>query len=267
MFSEKQQKTDLEFIDVIREDLLEIVEPTLHISNQDQFIEWTNTLLQRYFPHGKFVCGIGQVRNEGINVQYVIANGFPQEYLQTLKCSDGLTSSPILVKWIKEKQPILFESNSEKPHCLEIMISAPSGWLDNFNRFELVNVAAHGLFDTINQSASYFSFSNIPGSLTLRHAYLLKLLVPHLHSVLTRVVSYPQVNNHKPLQCQTKLTQREKEILQWLSSGKCSREVSQVAGLSEATVRNHVYNIMGKLQASTRAEAVAKAIHAKLIIN
>jgi transcriptional regulator EpsA len=258
-------KSDINLSEAVRADFFEIVEPTLHINSQEEFIRWTQTDLQRLFPHGKLVCGVGRVCKNSVHIRHVISSNFPQEYIQTLLRRDGLASSPILEKWLKEQQPILFDSNCEEPYCVEIVKSAPPGWLDNFNRFELVNLAAHGLRDSDTQAASYFSFSSIPGALTQRHAYLLKLLVPHLHAALTRVVSTPQFKKLNAPKHQTKLTQREREILQWLSTGKSNWEIAQVVGLSEATVKNHVYHIMGKLQATTRSQAVAKAISSRLI--
>ncbi len=142
---------------------------------------------------------------------------------------------------------------------------APPGWLDNFLKFGLLNLAAHGLCDFDKHTASYFSFSCIPGSLNQRHAYLLKLLVPHLHAALMRVASNPRSNKRTSSHQQIRLSKREKEVLQWMSSGKSNWEIAQVIGLSESTVKNHVHHILCKLHAATRAQAVAKAINHKLI--
>lgn len=241
-----------------RAQFLEVIEHSLHICNQDDFFKWTQAELQSIFPHGKLVCGIGRLAKHGVQVRHVMGCNFPEEYIQALQRPDGLTSSPIIVKWMKEQQPILFE-----PDCEEIIKSAPPGWLDNFHRFGLVNLAAHGICDFDNHTASYFSFSCIPEPLNQRHAYLLKLLVPHLHAALTRVVSNPRFNRTSAQE--SKLTKREKEILQWMSSGKSNWEIAQVVGLSESTVKNHVHHILVKLHATTRAQAVAKAINLKLI--
>ena len=240
-------------------EVLEVIEPILHISSQEEFFEWTRSELQRIFPHGKLVCGVGRLGKHGVHIQHVMGYNFPDEYIQALQQADGLTGSPIIAKWMREQQPVLFE-----PWYEEIVKSAPPGWLDNFHRFGLVNIAAYGICDFDNHTASYFSFSCIPGSLHHRHAFLLKLLVPHMHAALTRVVSSPRFKKRTSTQ-QTKLTKREKEILQWMSSGKSNWEIAQVIGLSESTVKNHVHHILGKLHAASRAQAVAKAINLKLI--
>ncbi len=261
MSTELQGESAISLSDTERVVFFEVIEKSLHINTQNEFFEWTQTELQGIFPHGKLICGIGRLGKHGAHLQHVMGCNFPDEYVQTLQRPDGLISSPIIVRWLKERQPILFE-----PDCEEIIKSAPPGWLDTFHRFELVNLAAHGLFDADRHTASYFSFSCVPGPLNQRHVHLLKLIVPHLHVALTRVVSNPRFKKRRAaIQQQIKLTQREREVLQWMSNGKSNWEIAQVIGLSESTVKNHVHRIFGKLQANTRAQAVVKAINVKLI--
>jgi transcriptional regulator EpsA len=142
---------------------------------------------------------------------------------------------------------------------------APAGWLENFEKYGLQNMAAHGLSDVEHHKASYFSFSCIPGPLTQRHAHLLKLLVPHLHVALTKALSVPRHTKSHSMPQQASLSNREKEILQWMFNGKSNWEIAKVIGLSEAAVKNHVHHILSKLHAATRTQAVAKALHLKLI--
>ncbi len=246
--------------DTERSEFLQIVGSSLKICTQEEFFEWTQTDLQRIFPHGKLACGVGRLGKHGAHVRHVMGCNFPDEYIEALRRPDGLTSSPIIIKWMKEQRPILFE-----PDCEEIIKSAPPGWLDNFHRFELVNLTAHGVFDPESQTATYFSFSSIPGGLNQHHACLLKLLVPHLHVTLIRVVSNRRFNRKRTLTQQIRLTSREMEVLQWMSGGKSNWEIAHVIGLSESTVKNHVHRILGKLQVGTRAQAVAKAINVKLV--
>ena len=56
------------------------------------------------------------------------------------------------------------------------------------------------------------------------------------------------------------ITAREKEILQHLKSGRSSRDIADTLGISERTVKFHVGNILRKLQASNRIEAVVVAM-------
>jgi len=62
-----------------------------------------------------------------------------------------------------------------------------------------------------------------------------------------------------------KLTPRQLEILNSMSHGYSNAEIAQVFGISEFSVREHVANIMTKLDASNRAEAVATALRKGLL--
>ena len=55
------------------------------------------------------------------------------------------------------------------------------------------------------------------------------------------------------------LTQREREVLHLLSAGVSNREIAHRLVLSLGTVKKHVSNICGKLDARSRTQAVARA--------
>jgi DNA-binding NarL/FixJ family response regulator len=52
-------------------------------------------------------------------------------------------------------------------------------------------------------------------------------------------------------------TQREIEVLQLISEGLVNREIGKRLFLSEETVKSHVRHLLAKLQARSRAHAVA----------
>lgn len=53
-----------------------------------------------------------------------------------------------------------------------------------------------------------------------------------------------------------KLTPREREILVHLAEGKSNREIASLLGISRSTVQNHIHNLLEKLEARSRLEAV-----------
>ena len=59
-------------------------------------------------------------------------------------------------------------------------------------------------------------------------------------------------------QVETALTPREQEVLEMIAHGARDREIAQQFVISESTVKKHVQNILRKLQARNRAEAVAR---------
>lgn len=56
------------------------------------------------------------------------------------------------------------------------------------------------------------------------------------------------------------LTQKEIEILKLISEGYSNKQISSILKISENTVKTHLNNIFEKLDASSRTEAISKAI-------
>jgi DNA-binding CsgD family transcriptional regulator len=85
----------------------------------------------------------------------------------------------------------------------------------------------------------------------LFHERVLRLDLPSSHPAL----EIPPVS----------LRPRESECLAWVSAGKTNREIGQLLALSENTVKKHIKTAMAKLVASTRGQAVSRAIALQLI--
>lgn len=61
------------------------------------------------------------------------------------------------------------------------------------------------------------------------------------------------------------LTPREVEVLRLMVRGSSNNEIGEFLHISPSTVKNHVSSILMKLQAATRTEAVAMALHHRLV--
>jgi ATP/maltotriose-dependent transcriptional regulator MalT len=55
------------------------------------------------------------------------------------------------------------------------------------------------------------------------------------------------------------LSEREVEVLQWITSGASNREIGRRLYIAESTVKRHVYNIFGKLNVRNRTQAALQA--------
>ena len=62
-----------------------------------------------------------------------------------------------------------------------------------------------------------------------------------------------------------KLSDREAEILQYVSEGKTTREIAEMLFVSTRTVETHRTNMMKKLDVQNTAELIRKAVQLKLI--
>lgn len=60
------------------------------------------------------------------------------------------------------------------------------------------------------------------------------------------------------------LTEREREVLEWIATGQENAAIARKLGVSLKTLRNHVSNILNKLQVADRAQAILMAREAGL---
>jgi DNA-binding NarL/FixJ family response regulator len=63
----------------------------------------------------------------------------------------------------------------------------------------------------------------------------------------------------------SRLTRREEQVLTLLADGYSTREVALELSYSERTVKNILHDVVTKLNARTRSQAVAHAVRAGLI--
>jgi two-component system, NarL family, response regulator LiaR len=61
------------------------------------------------------------------------------------------------------------------------------------------------------------------------------------------------------------LTPREIEVLRLLALGRANKQIAREMGVGEETVKTHVSNILGKLQAGSRTQAALHAIRIGLV--
>lgn len=74
-------------------------------------------------------------------------------------------------------------------------------------------------------------------------------------SVFLRLSELSRENRRRQIPLQTKLTQREQEILHLVAANLGNKEIAQRLNLSLSTVKNHVHNILKKLHVHHRRGA------------
>jgi DNA-binding NarL/FixJ family response regulator len=89
---------------------------------------------------------------------------------------------------------------------------------------------------------------------TIRRVHAGQVFIqPEIASRLLRELITPHDSPIEPL------SEREREVLVLLAQGHSNREIAEQLVLAEGTVKNHVSNILGKLQAENRTQAAAIA--------
>lgn len=65
--------------------------------------------------------------------------------------------------------------------------------------------------------------------------------------------------------CKLHLTEREQEVLHWLTQGACNEEIAKNLYVTVATVKAHLTSIFDKLKVTSRAQAIVAAIKLGLV--
>jgi DNA-binding CsgD family transcriptional regulator len=119
---------------------------------------------------------------------------------------------------------------------------------------------SYGLQDATGTGGSLFSFGGPKLPRHPRSAAILELVLPHLHRVLNQLNMAETLRGLPP-----PLSPRELEVLKWIGAGKSSWETGMILKIAERTVNFHIRNIMLKLDAVNRPQAVATALKLGLL--
>jgi DNA-binding NarL/FixJ family response regulator len=129
------------------------------------------------------------------------------------------------------------------------------------------------LFEAVRAGANGYLLKDVPpeevaaGIRGVHHGQ--SLLSPMMASKL--LTEFAQISQRDTLPAPTpglelpRLTHRELDILKLVARGRLNREIASELFISENTVRNHIRNILDKLQMHSRMEAALYAIRQKLI--
>ena len=119
----------------------DLLDSAASILTVDEFKQWTRDVLRPILPHEALLCGLGHLHAAGVALDYVVLVDFPAQHLEAIRNRAGAIDSPIVHRWMIERQPLLFDGEEPWPDC-------PPGWLESFRRHDLRNIAAHAVFDT-----------------------------------------------------------------------------------------------------------------------
>ncbi len=130
------------------------------------------------------------------------------------------------------------------------------------------------LFEAIRAGASGYLLKDIPldevadvvravhGGQSLINPSMAAKLLTEFAALARREQEEQQAAEQVPA---PKLTDREMQVLKLVAKGMNNRDIAKELFISENTVKNHVRNILEKLQIHSRMEAVMIAVREKLI--
>lgn len=241
--------------------LFRIIDSSTTVFLRHQFFLWAQGEVQSLLPHGMMVCVIDEGSGQPVIIEKFSRTSMDEAKFSELCQPYGGTVFRVMAAWNAGKsQPLLL-----CPHDPGNITY--KSFAKNLQGENLENIAAHGMVDTNGQTRSLYVFTKIPGKLTERHAYFLELLLPYIHTALTRVLLRER-NPESVVEGKSKrlITERETEILRYVQMGKSNDQIGDALSISPLTVKNHIQKILRKLNVNNRAHAVAKAMALKITI-
>ncbi len=125
------------------------------------------------------------------------------------------------------------------------------------------------LFDAIKAGASGYLLKDLPGeevAAAIRTVHDGQAIIPPgMAATLLHEFSRLSQEAGGTASPDTRLTDREVEVLRLVARGLANREIAEVLVISENTVKNHVRNILEKLHLHSRVEAAVYAHRQNLI--
>ncbi len=150
--------------------------------------------------------------------------------------------------------------------CLAIKERVPSSKIVMLT----ISDEENDLFEAIRAGANGYLLKDVPGDeiaagiRAVHHGQ--SLISPSMASkLLTEFALISRRETEAPNPHAPKLTAREVEVLRLVARGLGNRDIGVQLFISENTVKNHVRNILEKLQLHTRMEAAMYAVRQNLI--
>lgn len=157
---------------------------------------------------------------------------------------NGVQATSNLVQNYPRTKVIILSIHDDESYVTHALKSGAQGYL-------LKEMDADSLIEAIKvvHAGGSYLHPKITHNLVREYRRLAK---EHVPNIINGNIEY-----RKPLHL---LTKRECEVLQLMSEGRSNRAVAESLYISEKTVKNHVSNILQKMGASDRTQAVVSAI-------
>ncbi|UCV30006.1 XrtB/PEP-CTERM-associated transcriptional regulator EpsA [Ferribacterium limneticum] len=239
------------------ERLLITIESSQQVHLRHQYFLWSQGVLQSFLPHEALIIGHGEYGTPSFRYEVLgrtqllgnqVAGGDFDKLVELVL--DGWQHGGHVPKAFAS------EAGSASNNC-------PVGRL--LARFSIGHAMAHGTREFSGDSSGFFVFLNMPEAPGRRHVYFAQMLLPYLHTTLHRMLIQEKCEPSPTVRFSTHLSPREAQVISLVRDGMTNQQIAETLLLSPLTVKNHIQNILRKLDVSNRAQAVAKAVKARLI--
>jgi transcriptional regulator EpsA len=244
------------------------VEVAPAVRRRYQYFIWTQSQLQSLMPHQILVCGAYVRQRRALVFEAFHSVALPPELLVALTDAQGPLLKAVVAAWVQgQGAPLVLTVD----RLLDTAALSPHVALLRQRNIERLLVHGVARPQRPSEVECLFVFAN-PGQPPVPSAQALaELLMPYLHWMWQRVMAterelaQPVPPPVSPIQTAAealgkRLTDRERQVLEWVRDGKSNHEIAELLAISPLTVKNHIQKILRRLGASNRTQAVAEAI-------
>lgn len=257
-------KTEICLDDEQRVVFMEVIEESLRLSLRPHLFNWLQTSFQYLLAHEVMIFGVKSNEAEDYSFEYFTISRYFDEtsFNHSINNELGLARQALKM-WKKSAQPVLVANHIQATDYNQYSVLNVAQ--ENLESSEMGDFIAHGFGDNDTRISTFVVFARLSKKLNINHAKILELIMPHLHCALIRVTSNRIKSIVQPSKSSKKITGRESEILQWMHMGKTNWEISSILDISPLTVKNHVQNILRKLDVQNRSQAAVKGVKLGLV--
>lgn len=167
--------------------------------------------------------------------------------------TNGVEATKDLIKAFPKVKVIILSIHDDESYVSHVLRTGASGYL-------LKEMDAESLVEAVKVVASGGAYIHpkVTSNLIKEYRRLARQDEQYQDSIGFREVEY-----RKPLHI---LTRRECEVLQLMTDGQNNRAIGESLYISEKTVKNHVSNILQKMNVNDRTQAVVESIKKGYVI-
>lgn len=236
-----------------------VLSHSVDVRSHYEMLVWLQGDMQQYLPHDIMLTAWGDFRSGQIQHNVLsLMEGVRSQH------ENAPTITPLLLRFFAR-----WVEFGHKPFSLNAEHGFGAG--DECDNSELGialksmrSVVVHGIKDERGSHDCLYAAFSASQTFAETERSAMALVLPYVDTALRQVAHLPhqtQAQLESPDEILIQdfgLSEREAEVLHWVSEGKTNSEIGSILDISSFTVKNHMQRVFKKLDVLNRAQAVSR---------
>lgn len=190
---------------------------------------------------------------QSLFVRRMVAVGLPDAMLTQLRNEQFRLRMPFVHQWWRSRRSVVWLRGDPVPPVADDQDLHPTSAASDAT-FGFSAVACGGIIEASGNTGvvALMIDSSLPRE---QQAHCLDRLVPSLYVAMSELMQRERETRLERMK--NVLSQREREVAHWIGHGKTNPEIAAILGVSAATIKRHVENLLDKLSCVNRTSAVS----------